>query len=103
MSLYTTNKITEDFLLNLIDAPALPKILIRTARTDRISLAFENIGQKTGWENIELSGYYETNQYALAFRVLNKGDYIITYNKGNDENYNSIINVVAIDKLTFKY
>jgi hypothetical protein len=101
MSLYTTNKITIDFLQNLVSAPPLPPSLTRTVRHDRIISAFYLIGQKTGWIYVELSGF--SNQNALAFRMLNKGDYIIIYTRKSDnsdiEYDDDEINIVSVDKI----
>jgi hypothetical protein len=103
MSSYKTKNITIEFLQNLVNDPPPTPALLRTVRSDRIVYAFDMIGQKTGWEHVQLSGF--SNQSALAFRMLGKGDYIIIFTKeyykcddddDDDEDYE--INIVAVEK-----
>jgi hypothetical protein len=94
MNVYQTKEITTEFLTNLVDAPRpVLSALTYSARLDRIEYAFNQIGNTTGWTDLQLSGMYNNTQYAVAFRHLEKGDFVITYTKNED----GLINVILIE------
>jgi hypothetical protein len=121
MSVFSTNKFTEEFLINLINTtpeynnliinidtsglPIIPSYLTRSARIDRIEYAFDSICEKTGWSDIQMSSHWSNNVFSIAVRIFNKGDYIVSYTKTFDPKYYDdyddkyqTINVISVNK-----
>jgi hypothetical protein len=96
-NIYTTNKISINFLTTLVNGPPPPRTLTYTARDDRVTDAFDRIGETTGWTYLELSGLCldENRQYAVAFRLIGTGDFVVTY-KQSSKTGSQVITVIDV-------
>jgi hypothetical protein len=81
--MFSTNKISLEFLVELVKGPYPPPILTHSVKTADIINAFDSIGNISGWVNIKET---RDNECVIAVRLIGDGDYIITYKEyGKDE------------------